>query len=309
MTEIDLAIIGSGPAGITAGIYAARKNLGVRIFEKASTGGQTSEAIWVENFPGFRKIKGEELMEKMAGQLKEYKISVEEGNEVEKIEKKNGLFELKTKKGETVNAKAVLVATGTEKKKLGVKGEKEFYGTGVSYCATCDALFFRDKKVVVVGAGNSGANAALYLNEIAEKVEIVEFLEEMRADEIIRKRIEEAGIPVHLNSEVLEISGKEKLEGVRFKDRAGGKEKTIEADGVFVYIGLFPRADLVKDIGVEIDEKGFIKVDSEKKTNIPGLFAAGDITGETAQSVVAAGSGCVAALSAYDFIRSGQKTD
>ncbi len=307
MEKTELAIVGSGPAGITAGIYAARKNLKVRVFESEGIGGQAAEAIWVENWPGDKKIKGEELTERMREHLKDYGISVEQGNRVEEIRKEGNEFVLKTKKSGEVKAKAVVLATGSEKKKLGVKGEEEFNGMGVSYCATCDALFFKGKKVVVVGAGNSGANAALYIQEIAESVEIVEFLEKSKADEVIMSRVKEAGIPMHLNSEVTEIVGEGKLEAVKIKERKTGKEQEIKADGVFVYIGLTPRAELAQQTGAELDEKGYMKVDSGMMSSVPGLFAAGDLNGGTAQVVVAAGSGCVAALSAYDYIRTGQK--
>ena len=306
MTEssIDLAIVGSGAAGIAAAIYAARRNLKLRIFDREALGGQTALAIWVENYPGFKKIRGEALMEKWSEHLKEFGVEVEEVNGVEKIKKAGNGFELLLESKEKVKAKAVLLATGTENKRLGIKGEKELYGKGLSYCANCDGPAYKGKRVVVIGGGNSGVTNALWLSEIAAETALVEFLPKLNCDEIYLKQLEESNIKVMKNTQAIEVVGNERVEAVKVKDRATGKESEIQADGVFIYVGLSPRNELAKQAGCELDEKGFVKVNKNNMGSVQGMFVAGDIaSGALAQTVWAAGDGAKAALAAYDYVK------
>ena len=302
--SIDLAIIGSGPAGITAAIYAARKNLKVRVFEKEAFGGQTALAIWVENYPGFKKLRGEELMEKMVEHLGEFGVEVEEANGIESVKRIENGFELVTEGKEKLQAKTVLLCTGTENKKLGIPGEKELYGKGISYCANCDGPVYKGRKVAVIGGGNSGVTNAMYLAEMASEVTLVEFLPELNADAIYFEQLEKSKVKVLKNTQAMEIKGKEFVKKIVVKDRASGEEQEIAVDGIFIYVGLEPRNDIAKELGCELDENGFVKVDGTNMTSVKGVFVAGDLgVGALAQTIWAAGDGAKAALSAYEYVR------
>lgn len=306
--KIDLAIIGSGATGMAAGIYALRRNLKIRVFESEAMGGQTALAIYVENYPGFKKLKGSELMEKMHGHLQSLGAKVEEGNGVKKISKKGNGFELELEDGKKIEAQTVMLATGTENKKLGLPGEKELYGKGVSYCANCDGPFFKGKKVAVIGGGNSGVTNALYLAEMAEKTWLIEFMPNLNCDEIYLPMLKkQKNLEIMLNSQLTEVLGKEKVSGIKVKDRKTGKEKKISVDGVFIYVGLVPRNELAKQVGAKIDKKGFVKVDEGMMSSVTGFFAAGDISGGLAQTVWAAGEGAKAALAVHAFLKAREK--
>ncbi len=303
--EVDVVIIGAGPAGITAALYAKRKALSVRIFESKAAGGQTADAIWVENYTGMKKIEGIKLMQKMQEHLKDFDVEIDEAAEITGIKKTETGFEIDMENGEEkIAAKAVILCTGSKYKMLNVPGEKELYGKGLSYCATCEGPGFKDKVVAVVGGGNSGANAAIFFADICSKVYIVEFGEKAAYDSVYEKALKaQSKIEIILNTQVTVIEGKEKVEGIKTKNRATGEEKVVPVNGVFIYIGMQPRNDLAKQLGLELTEKGFIKVDTDNRTSLPGMFAAGDITGELAQTIVAAGSGAKAAVSAFEFIK------
>ncbi len=302
--EIDVAVVGAGAAGITAALYAKRKALSVRIFEAEAVGGQTAEAIWVENYPGISKLEGAKLMHRMAEHLKKFGVEAEEAAEITNIRKQGNVFELEINRGEErVQAKTVILCTGSRYKTLGIPGEKELYGRGVSYCATCDGPGFKDRAVAVIGAGNSGVNAALFFAEICKKTYLVEFMAKANFDAIYEEPIKKSGIEVMLNTELLEIIGSEKVEKIKVRDRSSSKEQELDVDGVFIYVGLQPRNVLAKRLGLKLDEIGYILVDRKRATSLPGVFAAGDITGELAQTVVAAGSGAVAADSAFDYLK------
>lgn len=305
--KVDIAVVGAGAAGITAALYAKRKALGVRIFEAEALGGQTAEAVWVENYPGITKLEGTKLMHRMAEHLKEFGMEVEEAAEVTDIKKKGGLFELDINNGEEqVMARSVVLCTGSEYKTLGIPGEKELYGNGISYCATCDGPAYKGRKVAVVGAGNSGVNAALFFAGIASKTYLIEFLEKAGYDAIYEEAVKKSGVELMLNSQVLEVIGEGNVQGVKVKDRGSGKERKLDVDAVFIYVGLQPRNALGKKLGLKLGKRGYIAVDESKATSMPGVFAAGDITGELAQTVVAAGSGAVAATSAFDYLKKGK---
>ncbi len=302
---VDVAIIGGGPAGITAALYAKRKALSVKLFETKAVGGQTADAIWVENYPGVKKIRGMELMQQMAEHLKEFGVEPEEAAEVTGVKKKGELFELDIEEGEEkLLAKSVIICTGSKYRELGVSGEKELYGKGVSYCATCDGPGFKDKVVAIVGAGNSGANASLFFAGICKKVYLIEFGEKPVFDSVYAQPIKvESKIELMTNMQTVGIEGKEKVNGIKVKDRKSGEEKVIVVDGVFVYIGSVPQNKIAKQLGLKLDKKGFVEVGKGNDTSVQGVFAAGDITGELAQTIVAAGSGAIAATSAFEFVK------
>ncbi|MGB9824971.1 MAG: NAD(P)/FAD-dependent oxidoreductase [Candidatus Hydrothermia bacterium] len=300
--ELDIVIIGSGPAGLTAGIYAARSGLTGIILEKGVGGGLAAEAPFVENYTGFFGLKGEELARKMKEHASQY-MPILEMSPVTKVEKlEDRKYFVESDQGNFI-AQAVIFATGTTHKHLNVKGEQEFYGKGISYCVTCDGYFFKDRRVVVIGGGNSGAAAALVLADIVKEVTILEFMPRFMCENFYVKKLQERGIKYITNAQVTEIFGDEVARGVKYIDRATGEEKIIETDGIFIYVGLIPQSELAKNLGCELDQRGYIKVDNRMRTNIPRVYAAGDVTGGVAQIIVAAAQGAIAALSAYEDLR------
>ncbi|MEO0258248.1 MAG: FAD-dependent oxidoreductase [candidate division WOR-3 bacterium] len=300
--ELDLVIIGSGPAGLTAGIYAARSGLSGVILEKGVGGGLAAEAPFVENYTGFFGIKGEELARKMKEHASMYMPVVELSPVTEILKTEDGRYAVKSEQGEYL-ANAIIFATGTTHKHLNVKGEHEYYGKGLSYCVTCDGYFFKGKRVVVIGGGNSGAAAALVLSGIAKEVIILEFMPRYMCENFYVKKLEEQGVKYIMNSQVTEIFGDDSVKGVKYIDRNTGEERTIETDGIFIYVGLVPQSELAKNLGCELTERGYIKVDNRMRTNLPRVYAAGDVTGGVAQIIVAAAQGAIAALSAYEDLR------
>jgi len=299
--DFDLIIIGSGPAGLEAAIYAARAGLKTVILEKETAGGLVKENPLVENYLGFKSIEGEKLAKLFREHAEEY-AEIYELETVKEISKDGENFEIKTERN-TYRSKAIIFATGTTHRILGIPGEKEFFGKGVSYCVTCDGYLFKDKRVVVIGGGNSGAIAAISLKDVAKEVKIVEYMPRWMCEEAYRKKIESLSIPYLINHEPLEILGDKTITGVRIKNRETGEEQLLETDGIFIYVGLIPQSDLAKMIGVELDKKGYIVTDKNQRTNIPKVYAAGDITGSQAQIAVAVGQGAIAALSAYEDLR------
>ncbi len=296
--DVDLAIIGGGPAGLSAGIYATRAGLEAIIIDKGNAGGLAEEAPFVENYLGFKGIKGEDLVKEFKEHAMDY-LEISERNEVRDITRDGEVFHIKAEKGE-YNARSIIFATGTTHKTLGVPGEREFFGKGVSYCVTCDGYFFRGKKVAVIGGGNSGAIAAIYLKDIGVEPVVLEYMPHYMCEKAYQNIIDERGIPYLTNVQVTSIEGSDKVERVVYKDRATGEEHSVEVDGVFIYVGLIPISDLAKKLGVETDSRGYIKVDLNMRTNVPRIYAAGDVTGHAGQIIIAAGQGALAALSAYE---------
>jgi len=296
----DLIIIGAGPAGLSSGIYAARRELQTLIIEKGLPGGQMLLTSDIQNYPGFSKISGNELAERMESQVKEFGVEIA-NVEATKLDIKGNMKDVTTYEGE-YEGKSIVLATGSSYKKLGVKGEREFTGRGVSYCATCDAPFFKGKIVAVIGGGNSAVSSALYLSEIAEKVYLIHRREQLRAEEARQKELKEKGVKLILNSTVEEILGENLVNSIKIKDTKN-ETKKIDVDGVFISIGTVPNSGLAKEAGVDLDEKGFIKINKNQETNIEGVFAAGDVTGGVMQISTAIGEGCIAALSAYEYVK------
>lgn len=299
----DLIIIGLGPSGVTAGIYAYRYELKTLMLGK-EFGGIANEAYKVENYPGFESIKGLDLMKKFKESVDYLKIPYEL-KDVEKIEKVDSIFNIFTG-DKTYQAKTLIMATGTEVKRLNIPGEKELAGRGVSYCATCDGQFFRDKTVAVIGAGDAGATTCLMLSKIAKKIYWIYIEDIPIAMPFWLKKVEETGIVEKISQNtLLEIKGDKKVEKIILSKNYKG-EKEIKVDGVFVQVGVSPIIDLVKDLGVEMDKQKHIIVDEAQMTNIEGLFAAGDVTdcsNRFKQIITACGEGAVATFGVYHYIK------
>ncbi|MFL2689197.1 MAG: thioredoxin-disulfide reductase [Candidatus Actinomarina sp.] len=300
----DLAIIGSGPAGYTAGIYAGRANLKPVLFEGLESGGQLMLTTDVENYPGFDEgIMGPEMMQVFKKQAERFgtKILTETVSKIEKIEEG---FKLTTSK-DTYEFKSVIISSGASANWLGVKGEKELQGYGVSACATCDGFFFKDKNVIVVGGGDSAMEESLFLTKFAKKVTVVHRRDEFRASKIMQERVlNHEQIEVAWNKEVIEIKGDKQVSSVILKDSNSNEEEEKAIDGVFVAIGHTPNVEFL-DGFVELDEKGYIKTGftSSTSTSMSGVFASGDVADSIyRQAVTAAGTGCQAAIDAERWL-------
>ena len=301
---LDLAIIGSGPAGYTAGIYASRASLKPVLFEGLESGGQLMLTTDVENYPGFDAgIMGPDLMQIFKKQAERFgtEIKTETINSIKKID---GGFSLKSAK-ETYEFKSVIISSGASAKWLDVKGEKELQGHGVSACATCDGFFFKEKEVIVVGGGDSAMEEALFLTKFATKVYIVHRRDSFRASKIMQDRVlGNDKIEVLWNKEVTEIHGSESVESVSLADTKDGSSSEVNIDGVFMAIGHTPNVDFLDGL-VELDEKGYVKTGftTETSTSVPGVFAAGDVADSIyRQAVTAAGTGCQAAIDAERWL-------
>ncbi len=301
----NVIIIGSGPAGWTAAVYAARANLQPILFEGHEPGGQLMTTTDVENFPGFPEgIQGPELMRLMREQAKRFGTEIV-SELVESLKPIDGGFEVVVK-GQAHQAKTVILSTGATARRLGLESEKALYGKGVSACATCDGFFFRGKKVIIVGGGDSAMEEAMFLTRFAEHVTVVHRRAEFRASKIMQERVlNHPKISVIWNAAIEEILGVDvgHVTGVRLKDTVTGETKEIPIDGVFAAIGHEPNVALVKGL-VDLDEKGYIQtVPGRALTNIPGLFACGDVQDHRyRQAITAAGSGCMAALEAERYL-------
>jgi len=296
MNIFDVAILGGGPAGISAGIYAARFKLNAVVISN-SLGGTAQTAHLIENYPGFGVISGFELMQKFKDHLKSFEVPVMEKH-VYSASKENDIFTIKLA-DEEVKARCILIATGTKRRKLGVPGESQFYGKGVSYCVTCDAFFYRDKTVAVVGGSDAANMAAILLSSMAKKVYVIYRKDKLRGELVwIERVITNPKIEVLYNSTVVEVKGKEFVESVKLEN---GKE--IPVDGVFVEIGSIPECCCANELGIALNQKGYIQVNSSQKTNVDGAYAAGDVTSGSngfQQIVTAASEGVIAIKSIFD---------
>ncbi len=304
----DLIVIGGGPAGMTAALYARRYDLKVLVlYEKL--GGHTADAHNVENYPGIFSISGMNLAAKFKEHAEKFKAEIKQ-EKVERIEKATHDFHVTTYHS-MYTGKTLLIATGTETKRLEIKGEKEFSGKGISFCATCDGPFFKKKTVAVVGGGDSAVSAALYLSDIAKKVYLIHRREEFRAEPLQVKQLRKTkNIECVLSSVIQEIKGAKLVSSAIISDVNNSKTKEIALDGVFIKIGAMPTSVLVQDVGVKFDDSGFIVVDCAQATTIPGVYAAGDITtgsNKFMQIVTAAAEGAVAASSIYRYVRQHEK--
>lgn len=299
MDNYDIIIVGSGPAGLTAALYSGRQNLKTLVLEKAAVGGMGSMVPNLENYPGFDQIAGKQLIDFTKSQaLKFAEIKINE--DVEKIEPINeGDDLLVHTKDNTYKARAVILATGSKHRQLGVPGEGKFLGRGVAFCATCDGPLFIDRRVVVVGGGNGAVQQAVYLDDIGVLVALVHRRDKLRAENYLQDLLKESDVPVIWNSTVEEIRGDMTVESILLKNTVTGEQEDLPIDGVFIAVGEIPANQLAVDLGVELDRNGSIITDKAQRTNIPRVYAAGDITGGVNQWVVACSEGAVAALSAH----------
>ena len=308
MENYDIIIIGAGPAGLTAGMYAGRQNSKTLVIDKAMAGGLGLEVPMMQNYPGFELIAGMELIQKMKAQSENY-CEILENTVIDSIEKTDGGFKLNTKNSPLLMTsddagekefftKTIIFATGSSHRHLNVPGEEEFLGRGVAYCATCDGMFFIGKDILMVGGGNSAAQEALYLKNLGCNVKLVHRRDELRCEHHLQKALEENGIEVLWNSTIQEIKGEMVVDSVTLL--RDGAEEDYKTDAVFVAIGDDPSNELAKDLGVALDDDGYIITDKNQATNVKGVYSAGDITGGVKQWIVACGEGAVAAISAYN---------
>jgi len=304
MEVFDLIIIGAGASGITAGIYGVRSGLKTLILEEKNAGGTIAETPLIENYPGFQKISGMELAQRLTAHAKSAGVAIHEFENVTGLDLKNETKVVKTGKAE-YGAKALIIASGSHYRELGVPGEKEFQGRGVSYCGVCDGPFFKDKRVLVAGGGNSAVTTALYIAGLASEVKVAHRRSEFRAAEALVEDLKaKKNVELLWNTEVKEIKGEKVVNKVVLFSNKTGKTVELLVDGVFVQIGEDPNSQLAKEAGIETDEDGYVKVDTLQHTNVPGVYAAGDVTNHPVKQVgTAVGQGMTAALEAYSFIR------
>lgn len=303
MKKFQVIIIGGGGAGLTAALYTSRANLSTVLFEKLTPGGQIAVTDLVENYPGFPEgVLGPDIAMKMEEQAKKYGTVIEY-QEVKKITRNgDGSFLVEAASG-SFEARAVILASGASFRMLGIPGERELTGKGVSYCATCDGAFFKGKKVAVVGGGDSALQEGIFLTRFATQVTIIHRRDKLRASPILQQRAKEnPKIDFIWDTGVEKIDGQGKVQSVHLKNLKTGEARDFAVDGVFIFIGHDPNSAFLKGF-VEMDDKGYIKSDGTVKTSVPGVFAAGEIrAGATKQLVAACGEGCEAALAAQEFI-------
>ena len=304
MENWDVIIIGAGSAGLSAGIYAVRSGLKTLILDEKLPGGTIADAPIVVNYPGFAEISGGELAEKMTTHARTLGVVIHELEPVTEM-KLTDEKKIVTTSKTAYEAKAVIVSTGSHYKEIGVKGEKEFRGRGVSYCGVCDGPFFKGKKVLVVGGGNSACITTLYLSGLAGQVTVTHRREAFRAEESLVTDVASKGnVNVLWNTEIQEIKGDKQVRAVTLVDNTTGKTSELPVDAVFVQVGEAPNSQIAKASGVETDEHGYIKIDIHQHTNLPGVYGAGDVTNHPVKQVgTAAGQGITAALEAYGYIR------
>jgi len=298
----ELIIIGAGPAGMTAAVYAARKRLNTLLLSK-DLGGQVLWTTGVENYMGYQFIEGAELMKKFEEQVKQFPVEQIIGQGIKALAQVDGVFEVRTDKGESYQAKSVIIATGKRPRQLNVPGEEKLKGRGVTYCSVCDGPLFADEKVAVIGGGNSALEAADDMVKIAKHVYLVS-LTPLTGDQILIDKAKEANnLTTFLEHEVLGIEGENLVNGIKIRDLKSGEEKKLEVRGILVEIGLVPNSEFARDIA-KLNKLGEIEVTATCETSIPGLFAAGDVTNAPEkQIVVAAGEGAKAALQAHRYLQ------
>lgn len=306
----DVIMVGAGPAALSAAIYTTREDIDTLLFERGVIGGLAAITDWVDNYPGFPKgVAGLDLAESLQQQAERFGAQIELG-EVTEITDEGKYKLLKTTSGD-YKARAVLLATGSDWKKIGVPGEKEFYARGVHYCATCDGAFYRDKRLVVVGGGNSAVQEAIFLTRYASHIDLLVRGDKMRASDVLIQELKKhtEKITVHLNTTTDEIVGKDnmvvKVVGTHTTTK---KKKDFPTDGVFIFVGLLPNTQFLSSTKIELDKVGLIKTDQNLLTNMPGVFAAGDVrSGATMQIASAAGEGATAALKIREYLEGNHK--
>jgi len=304
LESFDLVIIGAGPAGLAAAVYGVRSGLRTVVLEEKIAGGTEADAPVVQNYLGFTSVSGMDLSQRMVAHTKAAGVQIREFEAVTSLDLKDEHRIVKTEKT-TYEAGAVIVASGTHYRELGITGEKEFRGRGVSYCGICDGPLFKGKRVLVVGGGNSALMTALYVAEHASIVKIAHRREVFRAEEALVDALKaKKNIEILLSTEIREIRGERLVSTAMMLDVQSGETKEMPIDGVFVQVGEDPNSQLAIDAGVATDEKGYIKIDLWQRTNIAGVYAAGDVTNHPVKQIgTAVGQGITAALEAYSYVR------
>lgn len=298
----DVLIIGAGPAGITSGIFAIRRNLKTLILNDPRSLPQIDEASIVDDWPGTMGIKGPELMEKFRDHAKKLGVEIKQ-DKVNKIKKIKGGFEV-TNNEFKCKTKTIIIATGSKHRKGLIKGEDKFSGKGISYCATCDGPLFKGKKVLVLGGGDTAVTYAILLDQVGADTSLVHRRDKLRATESWQKKIFKSGVKIIWDTVCIEIKGDKFVKSAVLQNKKTGEKKEVLVDGIFVSFGTIPTSELAKDLGIKIDDKGYIVVDKEQNTNVPGVFAAGDCCDNPAKKIVtAAGDGGLAAESAYFYLQ------
>ncbi|KAI4309494.1 thioredoxin-disulfide reductase [Lactobacillus intestinalis] len=300
----DVIIIGAGPGGLTAALYASRANLSVLILDRGPYGGQMNNTDAIDNYPGFTEIKGPELGEKMYQSVMKFKPDFEYGD-VQSVTLEDDHKLVKTDTGD-YTAPVVIIGTGADHKHLNVPGEEEYSGRGVSYCAVCDAAFFKDEDVVVIGGGDSAVEEGIYLAQLAKSVTIVHRRDKLRAQPELQKRaFDNKKIKFVWNAQTESIDGDgQKVTGITYLDKETGEKKTLSAAGVFIYVGVIPQTAPFKDLGI-LDEKGWIPTDEHMRTKVPGILALGDVRAKDLRQIAnAVGDGSIAGQEAYNYLQS-----
>jgi len=301
----DVVMIGAGPSALAAAVYTTREDIETLLLEKSVIGGLAAITDKVDNYPGFAEgIGGLQLAENLQAQAERFGAKIDFGT-VEKIEKTNNHLMLKTDNGD-FQAKTILIATGSDYKKIGVPGEEEYYGRGVHYCATCDGAFYRDKKLVVVGGGNSAVQEALFLTRFTTHIDLL-VRSTIKASEVLQHELDEyvknGKITVHLQTITDEIVAGDDGKITKVIATKSGKKTDFKTDGVFIFVGLLPNTQFLENSDVQLDETGFVKTDDKLMTAIPGVFASGDVrSGATMQIASAVGEGATAALNIREYI-------
>jgi thioredoxin reductase (NADPH) len=304
MESWDVIIVGAGSAGLAAGIYTVRSGLKTLVIDDKLGGGTIADAPTVVNYPGFAEISGGELAEKMLNHCRKFGATIHDIEPVISMEL-TGETKTVTTSRATYQAKAVIISQGSHYKEIGAKGEMEFKGKGVSYCGVCDGPFFRGKKVIVVGGGNSACITTLYLSGLASQVTVIHRRDAFRAEEsLVKDLTAKTNVTVLWNTEIQEIRGDKQVRSVVLMNSKTIQTTEMPIDAVFVQVGEAPNSQVAKASGVETDEHNYIKIDIRQKTNLPGVFAAGDITNHPVKQVgTAVGQGITAALEAYSYIK------
>ena len=297
VVETDLVIIGGGPAGLSAGIYAVRSGLRTAVVEREALGGQVATTPIVENYPGFTSVGGKTLVDIMVSHALQY-VQISQGEAVVDVQAGNPITVLTNRR--KFLTKSVLLSTGATHRHLGVPGESRLSGRGVSYCSTCDGPLFKGKKVVMVGGGNSAVTEALHLFHMGVDVTLIHRRDKLRAQEVLAKQLSDNNIPVLWDSEIKEINGEHRVEEIQIVNNKSGETTTFKTDGVFVAIGYTPAIELAEMMGLEINEDGYIKHDGKHRTNVPGIYSAGDVEGGYKQIVTASGQGAEAAMTIFE---------
>lgn len=297
----DVVIVGAGPAGMTAAVYASRANLSTLMLERGMPGGQMANTEEVENFPGFDYITGPELSNKMFEHAQKFGGEYKYGD-IKDVEVDGDIKIIKTT-SEEIHARTLIIATGAEHKKIGIPGEEELAGRGVSYCAICDGAFFKEKHLVVIGGGDSAVEEGMFLTKFASKVTIIHRRDKLRAQKILQDRaFNNEKIDFIWNTEIEKINGEGKVSSVTLKNNETDEVYDLDADGVFIYIGMKPLTDPFKDLGI-LNEEGYIDANDEMETSQKGVFAAGDVRVKTLRQIVTAtGDGSIAAQNASEYL-------